>query len=139
MAFPHTRSLAVGLLAITLGSCRSETPRVLLFSRTAGFRHESIVQGKTAILELARANRFVVDTTENLAYISEDSLRHYAAVIFLHTTGELMDRAQQVDLQRYIQAGGGFVGIHAAADAEYDWRWYGRLVGAYFASHPAIQ
>ena len=139
MAFPHTRTLAVGLMAITLGSCRSETPRVLLFSRTAGFRHESIVQGKTAILELARANRFVVDTTEDLAYISEDSLRHYAAVIFLHTTGELLDRAQQVDLQRYIQAGGGFVGIHAAADAEYDWRWYGRLVGGYFASHPAIQ
>ena len=81
----------------------------------------------------------MVDTTEDAARITEDSLRQYAAVVFLHTTGNILDRAQEVDLQRFIQAGGGFVGIHAAADAEYDWRWYGRLVGGYFESHPAIQ
>jgi cytochrome c len=127
------------LLAISAAACRSAPDRVLLFSRTAGFRHESIADGKAAIIRLSAANRFTVDTTEDPAYLSEDSLRHYAAVIFLHTTGELLDRTQQVDLQRFIQAGGGFVGIHAAADAEYDWAWYGRLVGGYFNGHPAIQ
>lgn len=126
-------------LLVVLAACRQEPARVLLFSKTAGYRHESIAQGKSAILELARTSRFTVDTTEDARYLTEDSLQHYAAVIFLHTTGELLDRPQQVDLQRFIQAGGGFVGIHAAADAEYDWRWYGRLVGGYFASHPAIQ
>jgi glucose/arabinose dehydrogenase/type 1 glutamine amidotransferase len=130
--------LAAALL-FALGGCRREPARVLLFSKTAGYRHESIAQGKSAILELGRVNQFTVDTTEDPRYLTEDSLRHYSAVIFLHTTGALLDRPQQVDLQRYIQAGGGFVGIHAAADAMYDWRWYGRLVGGYFASHPAIQ
>ena len=139
MVLALTRTLAVASLAVALSSCRSDPPRLLLFSRTAGYRHESIAQAKAAILEMARTNRFVVDTTEDPAYIAEDSLRHYSAVIFLHTTGDLLDRTAEVDLQRYIQAGGGFVGIHAAADAEYDWRWYGRMVGGYFASHPAIQ
>jgi glucose/arabinose dehydrogenase/type 1 glutamine amidotransferase len=131
--------LALLLPAALLAGCRRAPERVLLFSKTAGYRHESIAPGRAAILQLGRNHGFIVDTTENAAYITEDSLRHYAAVIFLHTTGELLSRAEQVDLQRYIQAGGGFVGIHAAADAEYDWRWYGRLVGGYFASHPAIQ
>ncbi len=128
--------LVTGVLTI---GCRSEPARVLLFTRTAGYRHESIGAGKAAILALGTTNHFLIDTTENPEYISEDSLRHYSAVVFLHTTGELLDRAQQVDLERFIQAGGGFVGIHAASDAEYDWRWYGHLVGGYFNGHPAIQ
>ncbi len=114
-------------------------PRVLVFSKTAGYRHESIAAGKVALMRLGAANGFTVDTTENAAWITEDSLRHYAAVVFLSSTGNVLDRASEVDLQRYIQAGGGYAGVHAAADAEYDWRWYGRLVGGYFASHPAIQ
>ena len=71
--------------------------------------------------------------------INEDSLKKYSAVIFLHTTGDLLNNVQEADFERYIQAGGGYVGIHAAADAEYDWGWYGRLVGGYFESHPKIQ
>lgn len=129
-------TLAVALLAAP--GCRSAPPRVLLFTRTAGYRHESIPAAREAILAMA-GRRFTVDTTEDPAYISEDSLRHYAAVIFLHTTGDFLDRAREVDLQRFIQAGGGFVGIHAAADAEYGWWWYGRLVGGVFDGHPAIQ
>ncbi len=124
----------------TFAGCEpARPPRVLVFSKTAGYRHESIAAGKTALMRLGAANGFTVDTTENAARITEDSLRHYAAVVFLNTTGNVLDRASEVDLQRYIQAGGGYAGVHAAADAEYDWRWYGRLVGGYFASHPAIQ
>ncbi len=114
-------------------------PRVLVFSKTAGYRHESIEAGKTALMRMGIANGFSVDTTEDASRITEEVLRNYAAVVFLSTTGDMLGRASEVDLQRYVQAGGGYVGIHAASDAEYDWHWYGRLVGGYFTSHPAIQ
>jgi len=113
--------------------------RVLVFSKTAGFRHSSIPNGKAAILKLGQENGFAVDTTEDSNYFTEDSLRNYSAVIFLNTTGDVLDHLQQADFERYIQAGGGFMGIHAAADCEYRWPWYGKLVGAYFKSHPKIQ
>ncbi len=132
------RALLLGILA-GLPGCGSPTPRILLFSHTAAFRHQSIPSAKLAITTLGGTHGFRVDTTEDVRYLTEDSLRQYAAVVFLSTTGELLERPAQVDLQRFIQAGGGFVGIHAAADAEYDWRWYGRLVGGYFNGHPAIQ
>lgn len=135
---PAAMLLPLVLLSLSSG-CRASPSRVLLFTRTAGYRHESIGAGKTAILQLGPTHGFSVDTTENPLYLTEDSLKHYSAVIFLHTTGELLERPAQVDLQRFIEAGGGFVGIHAAADAEYDWWWYGRMVGGYFNGHPAIQ
>jgi len=113
--------------------------RLLVFSKTAGYRHESIDSGKVALMRLGAANGMQVDTTEDASRFNEDSLKQYAAVIFLSTTENVLDRAQEIDLQRFIQAGGGFVGIHAAADTEYDWAWYGRLVGAYFKSHPDQQ
>ncbi|MFY7922615.1 MAG: ThuA domain-containing protein [Gemmatimonas sp.] len=113
--------------------------RLLIFSKTAGYRHESIDSGKVALMRLAQANGMQADTTEDASRITEDSLKQYAAVVFLSTTENVLNREQEIDLQRYIQAGGGYVGIHAAADAEYDWAWYGRLVGAYFKSHPEQQ
>lgn len=135
----------VFLLFITTGlfiSCsdkRKGKPRILIFSKTAGYRHSSIGVGKEAIMKLGNENGFEVDTTENADYFNEDSLKKYAAVVFLHTTGDLLNNYQEADFERYIQAGGGYVGIHAASDAEYDWGWYGRLVGGYFESHPAQQ
>ncbi|MGA0559881.1 ThuA domain-containing protein [Larkinella sp. VNQ87] len=116
----------------------AQTPqkRLLVFSKTAGFRHASIPAGKTAILKLGQENGFAVDTTENAARFTEDNLKRYSAVIFLSTTGDVLNDQQQAAFERYIQAGGGYVGIHAAADTEYDWPWYGKLVGGYFASHP---
>lgn len=127
------------LAALVAGGCTRAPARVLVFSRTAAFRHASIPAGKLALQALGQKHGFAVDTTEDPRYITEDSLRHYAAVVFLSTTGQVLDRARQLDLERYLQAGGGFVGIHAASDAHYDWRWYGRMVGGYFNGHPAIQ
>lgn len=114
-------------------------PRVLVFSKTAAFRHESISAGKAALIKLGNENGFLVDTTENDNYFNEDSLKNYAAIIFLSTTGNVLNSPQQINFERYIQAGGAYVGIHAAADTEYDWPWYGKLVGGYFVSHPPIQ
>lgn len=113
--------------------------RVLVFTRTKGFYHQSIPTGAAAIVKLGKENNFQADTTADANYFVEDSLKHYAAVIFLNTTGNVLNGDQQVAFERYIQAGGGYAGVHAAADTEYDWPWYNKLAGAYFLSHPKIQ
>lgn len=114
-------------------------PRVLVFKKTAGFHHGSIPLAALAVMKLGQENGFAVDTTTDAANINENNLKKYAALVFASTTGDILDGPQQVDLERYIQAGGGFVGIHAAADAEYNWPWYGRMVGGWFAHHPNQQ
>ncbi len=117
-------------------SARSQESRVLVFSRTAGFRHSSIGVGIAAIRKLGQENGFSVDATEDASAFTSKNLARYRAVVFLNTTGDVLDAAQQDDFERYIQAGGGYVGIHSATDTEYDWPWYGRLAGAWFNGHP---
>nr|BFE74601.1 hypothetical protein GCM10020092_079020 [Actinoplanes digitatis] len=112
---------------------------VLIFSKTAGFRHDAIPAGITAIQQLGTQNNFTVEATEDAAQFTDTNLARFRAVIWLSTTADVLDATQQAAFERYIRAGGGYVGVHAAADTEYDWPWYGNLVGAYFASHPAIQ
>jgi type 1 glutamine amidotransferase len=121
---------------------------VLLFSRTAGFRHQSIPAGIQAIQALGAANGFAVDATEDPTRFTDESLAAFDAVIFLSTTTDpavatnhVLDETQQAAFERYIRAGGGWVGIHSASDTEYYWAWYGQLIGgdAYFLGHPAIQ
>ncbi|GAA3415643.1 ThuA domain-containing protein [Streptosporangium vulgare] len=108
---------------------------VLVFSRTAGFRHDSIPAGVQAIRDLG----FTVSATEDPAAFTTANLARYKAVVFLNTTGDVLDAGQQAAFESYVRAGGGYAGIHAASDTEYDWPWYGNLVGAWFASHPAVQ
>ncbi len=130
--------LLIGAI-LSLNSCsnkREGAPKVLVFSKTAAFKHASIPAGIAAIQKLGTENGFVVDTTQNAELINEDNLKQYSAVIFLSTTGNILDHYQEAAFERYIQAGGGFVGVHAAADTEYDWGWYNKLVGAQFLSHP---
>jgi PKD repeat protein/type 1 glutamine amidotransferase len=111
-----------------------------VFSKTTGFRHDSIPDGIAAIQKLGQENNFTVDATEDDAFFTDANLAQYDVVVFVSTTGDpLGTQAEKDAFQRYIQAGGGFVGIHAAADSGYTWPWYGKLVGAYFKSHPAIQ
>ncbi|MEU0075815.1 ThuA domain-containing protein [Streptomyces sp. NPDC006332] len=114
-------------------------PRVLVFSKTAGFRHDSIPAGIAAIRELGDSDGFKVDATEDAGVFTTRTLRRYDAVVFLSTTGDVLDPAQQRAFEGYIHRGGGYVGVHAAADTEYDWEFYGGIAGAYFQSHPAIQ
>jgi cytochrome c len=128
----------LALLSI-LYSCAPEKPHVLVFSNTKGYRHASIKAGKAALQKLGQEKGFDVDTTEVSSDFNEENLKKYNAVVFLSTTGDVLDQMQQNSFKRFIQGGGGYVGIHAAADTEYDWWWYGKLVGAYFKSHPATQ
>ncbi|MFF9042960.1 ThuA domain-containing protein [Streptomyces parvulus] len=113
--------------------------KILVFSKTAGFRHSSIDDGLAALRGLGTAHNFTVDATEDAGAFTSGNLGQYRAVVFLSTTGDVLDGAQQTAFEQYIQGGGGYVGVHAAADTEYDWAFYDGLAGALFHSHPAVQ
>ncbi|MEV1018218.1 ThuA domain-containing protein [Micromonospora sp. NPDC049801] len=141
---------AVGLSAAVLAVIACTTPAtpasaadapydVLVFSKTAGFRHDAIPVGIQTIRDLGAANNFTVTATEDAAAFTTSNLAQYEAVVFLNTTGDVLNATQQTAFESYIGSGRGYVGVHAAADTEYDWPFYGNLVGAWFASHPAIQ
>ena len=129
----------VVILLVFLFSCSKDKPSVLVFFKTEGYHHESIAAGKAALLKMGAEKGFVVDTTDSADAFTEENLKKYNAVVFLSTTGDVLNQAQQNEFMRFIQAGGGYLGIHAATDTEYDWWWYGKLVGAYFLSHPEQQ
>jgi len=111
----------------------------LLFTKTEGFRHRSIPNGIDAINALAEQHSFQVDASEDSSVFTDENMARYDVVIFLNTTGDILSEDQQAVFERFIAGGGGFVGVHSATDTEYDWPWYGQLVGAYFAGHPAVQ
>lgn len=110
--------------------------RVLVFSKTEGFRHASIEPGIEAFKKMATEKGFEVDFSEDATIFTTPNLRKYSAIVFLNTTGDILNNSQQTEFERYIQAGGGYVGIHSATDCEYEWPWYGALAGAYFLDHP---
>jgi type 1 glutamine amidotransferase len=129
--------IAVGISSYTLPK---KQKKILVFSKTAGFRHGSaIAAGKKELIELGKKNKFAVDTTELADVFTAENLKQYAAVIFLCTTGNVLNEEQQQAFQQFIRNGGGYMGTHSAADTEYDWAWFGELNGAYFKSHPKQQ
>lgn len=113
--------------------------KVLLVTTTRGWHHESLHYGVLAIQELGRKNFFDVVLWEDPNGFTDKYLEQFQAVIFLNTTGDIFDSAQQKVMERFIQSGKGYVGIHSASDTEYDWDWYTKLVGRMFRIHPAIQ
>ncbi|MGH1556626.1 ThuA domain-containing protein [Streptomyces sp. L7] len=110
-------------------------PRLLVYTRTTAYRHDSIPAAVTALRTLGP---FEVTATEDPAAF-ERALDDYAAVVFLSTSGEVLTPAGREHLAAYVESGGGFVGVHAAACTEYDWPYYGDLLGARFDRHPAHQ
>ena len=122
------------------GTDAFESPRVLLFSETRDFRHDSIEVALVALEELATSAGIQTDRAGDSAGVFTDTnLTNYDAVVWVSTSGDVLDEEEQAAFEQYIQAGGGYAGIHAASFTEYDWPWYGRLVGAYFESHPETQ
>jgi type 1 glutamine amidotransferase len=112
---------------------------VLLFSRTTGYRHDSIPAAIAALTELGAANGYVAAATEDPTAFTADNLARFKVVVFLMTTGDPLDDVAQAAFEAWVGAGGNWVGVHSAADTEYNWPFYGALVGAYFKQHPAIQ
>lgn len=138
--------LAAALVVATLANSPVQAEglqgaRVLVMSKTAGFRHASIPAGQAALLEIARAEGLTLTFTEDAGEFTDERLGKYDAVVFLNTTGDILDPAQQASFERYTAAGHGLLGIHAATDTETDggWPWYNALIGAKFKSHPAVQ
>jgi type 1 glutamine amidotransferase len=113
--------------------------KALLITETAGWHHESIPAGIIAINELAATHNFEVTHQQSAIKITEDILKNYDVVIFLSTTADIFDGDEQKAFEKYIESGKGYVGVHAAADTEYDWEWYTQLVGRMFHIHPAQQ
>jgi hypothetical protein len=113
--------------------------KVFLFTRTAGWHHESIHEGVDAIRKLGERHYFDVDWQENPGFVTEKNLENYQVIIFLNTTGDILNEEQQKAVEKFIQAGNGFVGIHSASDTEYNWEWYTKMVGMMFKIHPLNQ
>ncbi len=138
--------LAAFLLALSF-SCNKEQENIpptnnqqaIVFSKTAGFRHRSIEPGIAALQRIIEEQGMEMLATEDAEALREALQQQPAAVIFLNTTGDILNPGQEAEMERYIRNGGGFMGIHSATDTEYGWPWYGRLVGAYFKNHPPVQ
>ena len=143
MKFIKSITIILFSIAITLNGQETEVqspPKkpdlVLVFTKTEGFRHESIATGVKALREMGRKNNFIVLRTESSEDFNPENLANYNLVVFLSTTMDVLDDSEQKAFEGYIKSGGSFLGIHAASDTEYDWPWYGKLVGGYFESHP---
>ena len=127
------------ILSLSTTAQNKNNAAILVFSATKGFRHTSIHEGKMALLKLGKSMGIHVDTSEDANVFKLGNLNRYKAIVFLSTTGNILNETQQGVFQNFIRNGGGFVGIHAATDTEYDWPWYNKLVGAQFDSHPEQQ
>ncbi len=133
-------SIALGYsLVMASLTAQAQQFNVLLFTKTNGFHHESVNEGVTAVRQLAVRHHFAVDWHEDASIFNDEKLQKYQAVVFLLTTGDILNEEQQAAMERFIRAGKGFVGIHSASDTEYDWDWYTQMVGRTFHIHPAIQ
>ena len=138
--FQLLKALSVIVILFSIQSTQAmKSHKVLIFSKTAGFHHESIGVGIKAIIKLGEENNFTADTTTDSKNFNTKNLKQYSAVIFLSTTGDVLNSEQEQAFEKYIKGGGGFVGVHSATDCEYKWEWYGNLVGAYFSAHPRQQ
>jgi type 1 glutamine amidotransferase len=136
---PHLVILIAATAMIVSCSAYAQKTKILVFSKTAGYHHASIDQGIAALQKLGEENSFSIDATTDSTRFTPANLKQYAAVVFLSTSGNVLNPEQQQAFEKYIQSGGGFVGVHSATDTEYDWPWYGKLVGAYFVKHPEQQ
>jgi len=127
------------LFLITCSASFAQQFKALLFTKTDGFHHESIQEGVTAMRTLASRNNFTIDWQENATIFNDKALENYSVVIFLNTTGNILNEEQQAAFEKFIKAGKGYVGVHSASDTEYDWAWYTKLVGMMFKIHPQQQ
>ena len=130
----------LGPAALPAAGLAEDEMQVLVYTRTTGFRHLSIPDGVAAIQQLGGEHGFGVDHSEDPNAFTDENLAGYDVVIFLNTTGDPVEDTGQAAFERWVRAGGGWMGIHSAADTEYDWPFYGELLGgAWFLAHPPQQ
>lgn len=137
--------LAAIIISVTIG-CSAQNDKefkeplnILVFSKTSGFRHASVSSGLKMLYDLSPDQNWVITATEDATLFDSDFLKNFDVTVFLNPTGDAIDEAGQADFEKFMKSGKGFVGIHAAADFEYEWPFYGNLVGGYFKTHPPAQ
>lgn len=131
--------VTIAFFALIQVSYSQKQFRALLFTKTMGFHHVSILDGVQSMRVLAEKHFFDLDWQEDPAVMNDANLAKFDVIIFLNTTGDILNETQQAAMEKFIRAGKGFVGIHSASDTEYDWDWYTKLVGRSFKIHPTIQ
>ena len=109
-----------------------------MITETKGWVHDSIESGLKLIQKIGNKNIFNVYHSDNSSVITYKNLKEIKTIIFLNTTEEILTDVEQKVMESFIKSGKGFVGVHAAADTEYNWQWYGKLVGAYYRNHPEV-
>ena len=134
-----TSLICLLLILVFSGIAQDKKINVLVFSKTSGYRHNSISSGLKMLSDLAQDRKWVLTATENSDLFTADFLKTFDVVVFLNPTMDVLNEQQQKDFEAFMNTGKGFVGIHASADCEYDWAWYGQLNGAFFKTHPANQ
>ena len=137
-AAPLVMKLRVTLVA---GAAVPAEPKVLVYTRNGkGYVHDNIEDSVKAIRKMGEAAGFAVDSTADSNFFTDATLRQYKAIVFANTNNEAFDTEGQRDaFKRYIEAGGGFVGIHSAAGSERNWPYFWSLVGGRFLYHPKLQ
>src|ERR1044071_1668592 len=140
-----TAAVAAALIVFsTDGQAQPPQPsfNLLVFSKTLLYRHASITNGIAAIEKLGKENHFTVDATEDSAQFTTSNLDRYKVVVFLSTSGDVLNEEQQGAFQSWLRGGGGFVAVHAAVAGKVatagSWPWYAQLTCAEFHNHPAI-
>jgi uncharacterized protein len=143
-----TRSwMAAPLVALALLpalACAAKAPaKVLIYSGSTGFRHDSIPAADEAISAIAKKLGYAADVSEDPAVFTKESLAQYRAIVFVSNTtdpkkpeSEWFTGEHRDALVGFLADGKGVVGVHAAADSHYGWGWYGQMIGGYFERHP---
>jgi cytochrome c len=135
--------LVLALLAPAAGAPppQSSTPeyRVLVFTKAAGEVHASTQAGVQAIRTIGKDAHFAVEATDDADKFRDHQLERYRTVVFLNTTGDVLTDAQQAAFEDYFHDGGGFVGIHAAIEAEPDWQFLTDVLGARATGETELQ
>jgi type 1 glutamine amidotransferase len=124
---------------LSIFGCAQQDDKILVFAKTQGYYHTSIPKGMQTIIDNCRQKGIGVDTSRDASVFTSEVLKQYKVIVFLNTSGNILNEDQKQAFIGYIHSGGGFVGVHAATDTEYEWPWYNKLVGAYFLSHPEQQ
>ncbi len=143
------KNLLFSILAVALlfMSCNAQDNKpefkeplnILVFSKTKGFRHESISSGLKMLYDQSRKQNWVITATENSDLFTDEFLATFDVVVFLNPTGDAISDKGQTSFEKFMNTGKGFVGIHAAADCEYDWPYFAKLNGGHFKTHPPSQ
>jgi len=134
-----TAVILTAFLTCFVNSLQAKQFKVLLFTKTDGWHHKAINEGVTGFRNMARKHHFELEWHEDASRLNDENLKQFDVIVFLLTTGNILDAKQKLAMEKFIQSGKGFVGIHSASDTEYQWPWYQKLVGRHFIIHPEIQ